>query len=144
MVQILHLNDYKFIVVKPRGKVTNKSYDFELGCRHIKISIVPCRTGIVRSVECRPVWYNAAWSHNRCQFQAPPMPAYRYVEENGLAAKLAVKISVDVTLEMNLNEHVTHTPPPSANKTTHSGEETSPKVHNRAISGPQTGLQFIF
>ena len=43
------------------------------------------------------------------------MPTSRYVEENGLAAILAVKRLAGVTPEVNLLENtcVTHTPPPS-------------------------------
>ena len=35
-------------------------------------------------------------------FQTPPMPARRYVEENGLAAKLAAKRLTGVAPEVNI------------------------------------------
>ena len=44
---------------------------------------------------------------------------------------------------MSLREAVKHTPPPNANKSSHSGFETqemSPEVQNGGISGPQKGL----
>ena len=52
------------------------------------------------------------------------MPAYRYVEENGLAAMLTIKRLAVATPEVNLRECVTHTPLPCVNKATHSGFET--------------------
>ena len=42
------------------------------------------------------------------------MPAHRYVEENVSAAILAAKRSAGVASEVNLGEHITHMPPPSA------------------------------
>ena len=62
------------------------------------------------------------------------MPAHRYVEENSLAALR----SAGVTPEVNLREHVTHSPLPSVNKAAHSGFETpemSPEIQNRGFSG---------
>ena len=56
-------------------------------------------------------------------FQAPSMPACSYVEQNGAAAMLATKRSASVTPEVNLMEHVTHMPLPTANKAAHSGFE---------------------
>ena len=53
--------------------------------------------------------------HDRSQFRDPPMPAHRYVEENGLAFAPQVNLRV--------------------NKAAHSGIETSPEVQNRGISG---------
>ena len=44
------------------------------------------------------------------------MPACRYVEKNGSATMLAVKGSAGVAPEVNLREHVTHTPLANANK----------------------------
>ena len=52
------------------------------------------------------------------------MPGHMYLEEIGLAAMLATERSAGVTPEVNLREHVTHTPPPSANKAAYSGFET--------------------
>ena len=60
----------------------------------------------------------------------PPMPAHRYMEENGLAAMLAAKRSAGVAPEENLGKCITHTPLPSMNK------EISPEVQNRSFSGP--------
>ena len=44
------------------------------------------------------------------------MLAHRYVKQNGSAAMLAAKRSAGVTLEVNLGEHLTHTPLSSANE----------------------------
>ena len=54
------------------------------------------------------------------------MPVHKYMEENGLAAMLAIKRSEGVALEGNLNECITCTPLalPSVNKATYSGFET--------------------
>ena len=69
--------------------------------------------------------------HDRSWFQAPPMPAHRYMVENGLAAMLATKRSGSVTPEMNLREHVKCMPPPSVNKAGHSGFETPQRRHHQ-------------
>ena len=45
------------------------------------------------------------------------MPTHRYVGENGPAAMLVTKRSAGVAPEVNLREHITHMPVPSANKT---------------------------
>ena len=58
---------------------------------------------------------------------APPMPALRYVEETGLTAMLAAKRLAGVTPEVNLRQHVTCMPLPSANKAVHSGFKTKCK-----------------
>ena len=60
------------------------------------------------------------------------MPAHRYVEENDLAAMLATKRSAGVAAAVNLREHVTHTPLPSANETSHSGFETKRRHHQKS------------
>ena len=59
------------------------------------------------------------------------MPAHRYVKENGSAAMLAAKRLAGVAPEMNLSEHVTRVPLPSANKVTHSGFETQRRCHKK-------------
>ena len=46
------------------------------------------------------------------------------MEECSLAAMLATKRLAGVAPELNLREHVTHMPLPSANKVAHSGFET--------------------
>ena len=61
------------------------------------------------------------------------MPAHRYKEENGLAAKVATKRLADVTQEVNLRECVTCTSLISANKAVHSAFETQMR---RGISRP--------
>ena len=68
--------------------------------------------------------------HEWSRFRAIPMPAHRYMEQIGSAAILETKKSAGVAPELNLWEHVTHTPPPSTNKAAHSEdtEETSPEV----------------
>ena len=63
------------------------------------------------------------------------MPARRYMEEIGSAAKR----SAGVAPKVNLGEHVTHMPLPSANKAAHSGFETQRRCHQKSkmgISGP--------
>ena len=67
------------------------------------------------------------------------MPAYRYMEEIGLATMLATKRPAGVTPQVNLRERVICMPLPSANKAAHSGFETQrrlPEVQNRGISDP--------
>ena len=72
------------------------------------------------------------------------MPAHRYLEENGSAAMLAAKRLAGVAPEMNIRECVTCMPPPSVNKTAHSGFETQRRHHQRSKTGvsmaPQKGL----
>ena len=43
--------------------------------------------------------------HDRSQFRSPPMPACKYVEENGLAAMLAAKRLAGVAPEVSLNTY---------------------------------------
>ena len=61
------------------------------------------------------------------------MPACRYVEENGLAAKR----SADVAPEVNLGECVTCMPPPSPDKA--ATLALKPRAQNRGISGLTKG-----
>ena len=60
------------------------------------------------------------------------------------ADMLAAKRLTGVAPEMTLREHVTHMPPPSTNKATHSGFETQRKRHQKSKTGvlvaPQKGL----
>ena len=63
------------------------------------------------------------------------MPAHRYVEEDKLAAIPATKRSAGVTPEVDLGEHVTHMPPSSVNKATHSGFETQRRCHQKSKTG---------
>ena len=78
------------------------------------------------------------------------MPARRHVEEIGSAAMLVPKRLAGVAPEVNLREHLTHMPMPSANKAPHPGfeiREISPEDQNRGISGLTKGtyvLQNIF
>ena len=60
------------------------------------------------------------------------MPASKYVEEIRLAAMLVTKKSAGVLPDVNLREHVTRTPLPSANKASHCDFETEtlPEVQN--------------
>ena len=66
------------------------------------------------------------------------------MEETSSAAMLATKRSAGVTPEVNLREHVTHTPPPSANKAAHSGFEIHRRHYQKSKTGvsvaPQKGL----
>ena len=63
------------------------------------------------------------WQHDRFWFQAPPMPARRYMEENGSATMLVAMRSAGDTLELSLMQCVTYMPRPSANNAAHSGFE---------------------
>ena len=46
------------------------------------------QVGLAQSVECLSQTVRQQ-QHDRSWFRAPPMPACKYVEENGLAAMLA-------------------------------------------------------
>ena len=69
------------------------------------------------------------------------MPVCRYVEEIGSAAMLAAKRSAGVAPEVNVREHVTHTPLPSANKAAHSGFETQRRHHQKSKIGVSVAPQ---
>ena len=83
--------------------------------------------------------------HDRSWFWAPPMLAHRYVEENNMAAMLVTKRSAGITPKVKIRQHVTHRPPPSANKAAHSGFETQKRHHQKSKTGvsvaPQKGLR---
>ena len=71
------------------------------------------------------------------------MPAHRYMDEIGLAVKLATKKLTGVIPQVNLMEHVHLCQvqirlPTLALKP----EEMSPEVKNRAISSPTKGLYY--
>ena len=68
------------------------------------------------------------------------MPACRYVEENDLAAIMCAKSSAGVTPEGNLGEHIACTPPPSTNKTAHSGFKPRGKSKTETSVAAQKGL----
>ena len=82
----------------------------------------------------------SAWSHtvrywhHRSQSLAPPVPASRYVEENGSAAILATKRLAGVTPEVNLLEYMcnTYTSTKCENKTAHSNFETQRRHHHKS------------
>ena len=76
--------------------------------------------------------------HDRSQFQVAPMPAPRYVEENGLAAILTTKRSAGVLPEVNPRKYVTCMPLPRANKAAHSGFEIQIDV----TRSPKQGYQW--
>ena len=59
----------------------------------------------------------------------------RYVEEKGSTAMLAVKRLAGVAPELNLNEHVTDTPLPRANKAAHSGFESQRRHYQKSKRG---------
>ena len=98
----------KFIMPSPLFKISNNS---SVG-RVSACMVSPCEQ-----------------RHDRFQFQAPPMPARRYMEENGLAAMLVTKRSADVTPEVNLMECIMHKPLPRANKAANSGFEPHRRHH---------------
>ena len=72
------------------------------------------------------------------------MPAGRYVEENSSATMYAANRLAGVALKVNLRDHVTHTPLPSANEAAHSGFETQDICHQKykiwVSVVPQKGL----
>ena len=78
------------------------------------------------------------WQHDRSWFQAPPMPAHRYVEENGLAT---INRSAGVVPEVNLRECVTCMPWPSTNKVAHSGFETQKRRQQKSKTVASVALQ---
>ena len=73
-------------------------------------------------------WYSSvgrvsAWSHTvrqqqhkKSQFQNPPIPTCRYVEENGLATILVAKRLLGVASKVNQRKCVICMPPLSVNK----------------------------
>ena len=65
------------------------------------------------------------------------MPAYRYLEEIGLAAMLAAKRLAGVTPEVNLKDHVTCMPLASVSKAAQSGFETQRRHHQSPKQGYQ-------
>ena len=75
------------------------------------------------------------WWHDRSWFWAPVMPASRYVLQNGSAAMLATKRLAGIALEVNLREHVTHTPAPNMNKVFCSGFKTQRRCHQKSKTG---------
>ena len=79
------------------------------------------------------------WQHNRFWFQALPMPACRYMEENGSATMLAAMRSAGDTLELSLMQCVTYMPLPSANNAAHSGFEAQWRRHQKSKKGPHSG-----
>ena len=60
------------------------------------------------------------------------MLAHRYLEAIGSAAMLAIKRLAGIVPEVNLRECVTYMPPPSENKTAHSGFETQRQHHQKS------------
>ena len=73
--------------------------------------------------------------HDNPQSRALPMLVHKYVDENGSAVMPAAKRSADVTPEMNLREHTSYTPLPSADKTAHSGFKTQKRRHQKSKTG---------
>ena len=71
------------------------------------------------------------WWHDRSWFQAPPMPAHRYGEENGSGARLAVKVSR------------CHMPLQDVNKAAHSGLETRGDVTKHGYQWPNKKDKFV-
>ena len=81
---------------------------------HSLIYFTHSRTGLAQSVEhLAYLITHCEWPHDSSWFRVPPMAAYRYVEEDTLAAKLGTKRSAGVTQEVNLREPVTCMPLPS-------------------------------
>ena len=93
-------------------------------------------------------WYSSvgrvsAWSHTvrqqqhkKSQFQNPPIPTCRYVEENGLATILVAKTLLGVASKVNQRKCVICMPPPSVNKgDAHSVFETWRRHHHKSKTG---------
>ena len=53
---------------------------------------------------------------------------------------MAAKRSEGVASDVNLSKHVTHTPPPSANKAAHSGFETQRRRQKKSKTGVSVTL----
>ena len=64
------------------------------------------------------------------------MPGHRFVREIGSVAMLAAEGLAGVTPEVNLGEHITHTPKPSMNTAAHSRFEN----HRRRPQKSKTGI----
>ena len=66
------------------------------------------------------------------------MPACMYMEEIGATSMLVAEMSVGVTPEVNIKEHVPHiyVPPPSTNKAAHSHFETQRRGHQKFKTDP--------
>ena len=69
------------------------------------------------------------------------MVVCKYVDWNGSAATLTTKRSAGVAPDVNLREHVTHTPLPSVNKAAHSGFETQRRRHQKSETGASVAPQ---
>ena len=63
------------------------------------------------------------------------------MEEISSATMLATHRLAGVAPEVNLREHVTHTPLPSVNKAAHSGFETQSRCHPKSKTGVTVALQ---
>ena len=59
----------------------------------------------------------------------------------GLAAMLALYTGKGVAPEVNLREHISHTPPQSLNKAVHSGFETQRRHHQKSKTGVSVAPQ---
>ena len=99
----------------------------------VKIAVPSRHSSVGRASTCSHTVRQ--WWHNRSWFLAPPMPAHKYVEDNGSAAILAAKKLAGVTSEVNLNEHVTCTPLSSMNKAAHSNFKTQRRNHHKSKTG---------
>ena len=66
------------------------------------------------------------------------MPAHRYVEEVSSVAMLAAKRSAGVAPELNLMEHVKHTPPVSVIKAAHFGFKTQMSMKGLYLQSKET------
>ena len=81
--------------------------------------------------------------YQQCRYSSP-INASQVRGRDGSAAILAAKRSAGVAPEVNLREHVTHTPLPSTNKAAHSCFKTQRRCHQNSKTGvsvaPQKGL----
>ena len=71
------------------------------------------------------------------------MPASKYVEEIRLVAMLVTKKSAGVLPDVNLREHVTRMPLPSANKAAHCDFETKRRCQ-KSKTGPMDYNYFVY
>ena len=95
------------------------------------------------SVSRVSAWSHTEWWHDRPSFQVPLMPACRYMEENSMAAMLAVKRSAGVILEVNFRECVTCTARQSTNKAHHFGFETLRLCRQKSKTGVSVAPQKV-
>ena len=87
-----------------------------------------------------PNLHNIARS-DRIGFKMKNPNASQVCGRDGTTAILAAMRSAGVAIEVNLREHVTCMPPPSANKAAHPGFETQRRCHQKSKTGVSVAQQ---